>query len=89
MLDSGRPHPQRHNRTEAKAKANRLPKERLLPDIEIRFVYAGELKGTWFSLAEAMVPAHPAPPGLPGHPGGSPGQERTMTGTITTRRNRQ
>lgn len=62
MLDSGRPHPQRHNRTEAKAKANRLPKERLLPDIEIRFVYAGELKGTWFSLAEAMARSLPILP---------------------------
>lgn len=53
MIDSGIPKKKSHNRTDGKKRVNRLPKQRLLSNIEIRFVYEGELVGEWFSISDA------------------------------------
>lgn len=58
----GEPHRQKHNRTEGKRGQSRAPKERLLSDVEVRFVYEGELKGDWFSLNVAVLGCYPILP---------------------------
>jgi hypothetical protein len=62
LTDSRRPRPQKHNHSAAKTRANKPPRERLLSDAEVRFVYEGELKGMWFSMAEAVARSLPVLP---------------------------
>lgn len=61
-MRDGEPHRQKHNRTEGKRGQTKAPKERLLSDAEVRFVYEGELKGQWFSLNEAVLGSYPMLP---------------------------
>ena len=60
--DDGRPRRQAHNRTDSKRGYTKNPRQRLLSDAEVRFVYEGELKGEWFSAARAMAEGLPILP---------------------------
>lgn len=61
-MHDGEPHRQKHNRTGGKRGKTSAPKERLLSDAEVRFVYEGELKGDWFSLNVAVLGSYPVLP---------------------------
>lgn len=43
----------RNGRTGSQRRYSRGPKQRLLSNVELRFVYEGELKGKWFTLTDA------------------------------------
>ena len=53
---------QPHNRPEGRRGKTKNPRQRLLSDAEVRFVYEGELKGQWFSVAQAMIGSLPVLP---------------------------
>lgn len=58
MIDSGRPRGQRHSRNNP----DHAPRVRQLSGIQARFVYEGELRGTWFPVSEALARSLPILP---------------------------